>query len=147
MTSTEIIPYRPLYRSLLVQSLEDEGLTIDQMTFEQDHTVIFADRDGPVGFFSFEIAHGRPALNHVLVFKERRHEKHLIFMSKIFIETVAKMGFDEFTFRVPPDKEYTKAYVIYWTGKDEPYVANENGWHYLIPIVRSTKEAQNEDIH
>lgn len=134
--TTEIIPYKPMYRPLLVRALEGEGLTDDQMTFADHPAAILIDDNGYVGFFSFRIVDGMPYLNHFLVFKHRRSFTNAVALLKAFVRTVIMAGYVEFVAEAPPGKGYLKSFIKFWAGKDEPYASHSGSDYYLMHVKR-----------
>lgn len=134
--TTEIIPYEPMYRPMLVRALEGEGLTEDQMTFENHPAAILMDDNGYVGFFSFRIISGFLCLNHFLVFKRRRSFANAVALLKAFARVVITAGYVEFVAEIQPGKEYLKSFVKFWMGKDEPYASQDGRDFYLMHVKR-----------
>jgi hypothetical protein len=138
----KIIPYMAIHESLLKDSLREEGLQDEEMTFRDHPAYIILDAAGFIGFFSFRIAGAFPFLNHFLVLKDRRTLQNAVTLLGGFIFILMTMGFVMFIAEVPAGKAYLRRFVNYWAGNREPFSRSASGdEYYLMPILRHWGEA------
>ena len=126
--------YQPHLYYKLYRALQDEGLTDDEMTFDNDYTFIL-----PEGFFTFRVEHGEIVLIHLLVWPEMRGRfKHIVALYRAFQFILLSLNEITFIATVDQNRDYFYAF-LQWVERGKqliPYAKDAQGTSYYRVTLR-----------
>lgn len=122
-----IRPYTEDDFKYIYLALKNEGLTEEEMSFEDDQVFIM-----DIGFFSFKERDEYPELMHFCVDKDKRSMKSARQLLKAFRNIMLFKGYSFFIATAPKDKPYIKRLLEYLKGKY--YTSGKTEDYYIVPL-------------
>jgi len=120
-----MIKYKPEHYQEIYDMLKVEGVSDEEMVFEDNETYVL--ENGHVqGFFTLYEQHGDSALAHLCVKKENRDLPTIIKLLQFFESKIERCY-------IHSDKEYLDKLLKMWW-KIEPYASDEKYKYYVLEV-------------